>query len=63
MTTASGQFKGLRTVLEEYNVNITGINKAEIIKVLENTHNFKFKTRVKELISKHGHKCIFLTVS
>ena len=42
-------------------MNITGMNKADMVKVLENMHDFKVqKTRVEELISKHGHKCIFL---
>jgi hypothetical protein len=61
MTTASGQPKGLRTVLEERNVNTAGMNKADMVKVLADMHDFKVqKTRVEELISKHGHKCIFL---
>ena len=61
MTTASGQPKGLRTVLEERNVNTTGMNKADMVKALADMHGFKvLKTRVEELISKLGHKCIFL---
>ena len=64
MVNASGEPKGLRTVLEERNINTSGMNKADMIKVLENNifmHNFKVqKTRVEELISKHGHRCIFL---
>ena len=61
MVTASGQPKGLKTVLEERNVNTSGMNKADMIKVLENMHDFKVqKTRVEELISGHGHRCLFL---
>lgn len=59
MVNASGQPKGLKTVLEERNVNT--MNKADMIKVLENMHDFKVqKTKVEELISRHGHRCIFL---
>jgi transposase len=61
MVNASGQPKGLKTVLEERNVNTSRMNKADMIKVLENMHDFKVqKTRVEELISRHGHRCIFL---
>ena len=61
MVNASGQPKGLKMVLEERNVNTSGMNKADMIKVLENMHDFKVKKhRVEELISRHGHRCIFL---
>lgn len=61
MSTSSRQLKGLRSVLEERNVDTSGMNKADMVKIFENMHNLKVqKTRVEELISKHGHKCIFL---
>ena len=61
MVNASGQPKGLKTVLEERNINTSGMTKADMIKMLENMHDFKVqKTRVEELISKHGHRCIFI---
>ena len=48
----------LRTVLEEQNINTSGMNKADMIKVLENMHDFKVQnTRGEEL---HGHRYIFL---
>ena len=61
MVNASGEPKGLKTVLEERNVDTSRMNKADMIKVLENMHDFKVqKTRAEELISRHGYRCIFL---
>ena len=41
MTTTSGLPKGLHTALEEHGVDTKGMVKNDMIKVLENMHDFK----------------------
>lgn len=61
MVTDSGVQKGLKTVLESRGVNVTKMQKDDMIKILQEMRDFKFqKTRVEELILKRGHRVMFI---
>ena len=64
MVTSNGLQKGLKWVLEECGINVTKMNKEEMIKVLEEMRDFKFqKTQVEELILSKGHRVMFIPIS
>ena len=51
MVTSNGLQKGLKWVLEECSINVTKMNKEDMIKILEEMRDLKFQnTRVEELI-------------
>ena len=57
MVTSTGLQKGLKSVLEERGVNVKGMKKEDMVKVLEEMRDFKFqKTKVEELILNKGHQ-------
>ena len=61
MVTSNGLQKGLKWVLEECSINVTKMNKEDMIKILEEMRDFKFqKTRVEELILSKGHRVMFI---
>jgi len=61
MVTDEGLQKGLKRVLEDRKVNVKGMQKADMVKVLSEMRDFKFqKTRVEELILKRGHRVMFI---
>ena len=61
MVTDEGLQKGLKRVLEERGINVKGMQKADLIKILEEMQDFKYqKTRVEELILNKGHRVMFV---
>ena len=61
MVTSTGLQKGLKSVLEERGVNVKGMKKEDMVKVLEEMRDFKFqKTKVEELILNKGHRVMFI---
>ena len=61
MVTSNGLQKGLKWVLEECSINVTKMNKEDMIKILEEMRDLKFqKTRVEELILSKGHRVTFI---
>ena len=60
MVTSSGKQKGLRTVLQECGIDSSGMIKNDMVKMLENMHDFQTqRSKVEELIKRKGHKAIF----
>ena len=61
MVIDEGLQKGLKRVLEERGINVKGMQKADLIKILEEMRDFKYqKTRVEELILNKGHRVMFV---
>ena len=61
LVTSSGIQKELKSLLEERGVNITGLKKEDMIKIVEDMRDFKFqKTKVEELILNQGHRAMFI---
>ena len=60
LVTFSGIQKGLKSLLEERRVNITGL-KEGMIKIVEDMRDFNFQqTKVEELILNQDHRAIFI---
>lgn len=61
MVTAEGKQKGMKTVLEERGINVKGLHKEDMIKILQEMRDFKFqKTKVEELILNKDHRVLFI---
>ena len=61
LVTAEGKQKGMKTVLEEHGINVKGLWKEDMIKLLEEMRDFKFqKTKVEEMILNKGHRVMFI---
>ena len=61
LITASGEQWGLKTLLEKRKVNVTGLKKEEMIKIVQEMRDFKYqKTKVEELILSRGHRVMFI---
>ena len=61
MVTEDGKQKGMKTVLQERGVNVKGLHKDEMVKILEEMRDFKFqKSKVEELVLNSGHRAMFI---
>ena len=57
----NGVAKGMRKVLEEQGVNVTGMKADDMRKTLKSMHDFKYeKKKVEKLVTDRGHHCIFI---
>ena len=61
LVTTEGKQKGMKTILEECGINVKGLRKENMIKLLEEMRDFKFqKTKVEEVILNKGHRALFI---
>ena len=50
----------MKTVLQERGVNVKGLHKDEMVKILEEMQDFKFQSKVEELVLNSGHRAMFI---
>ena len=61
LVTADGKQKGMKRILEERGINVKGLLKDDMIKLLAEMRDFKFqKTKVEEMILNKGHRVMFI---
>ena len=61
MVDSKGTPKGMRQVLMQRGIDVSGMKADDMRKALKEMHNFKYeKTKVESMISARGHQCIFI---
>ena len=61
MVTTEGKQKGMKIILEECGINVKGLQKEDMIKLLEEMQDFKLqKTIVEEVILNKCHHTLFI---